>query len=202
MSIISDPKEWYKEWYKVFRRLLKYSRWAEPLRESALAGELGRWTEQLTGAVVATCDSLGWKAVAKGYPGQALPISKQEYLAVDVMAFPSQVEPCWQRPIAAFELENQLDPNSISYSLWKVSMIRCNFGGVFCYCRQPEEIKDLLRSLTESVMVPLFSPVDSLDAVVFLVVGTRSKAEDFPDGFFRPYFWDRAYGQFRLPTIF
>ena len=32
---------------------------------------------------------------------------------------------------------------------------------------------------------------------LLLVVGTRSRAEDFPDGFFKPYLWDSVAGRFR-----
>jgi len=189
------------EWYRAFRRVVQNTRWADPLRESALAGELSKWTEQLTGSVVATCESLGWTAVGKRYPGEALPVSRQEYLALDVMAFPLKAQPKWQRPVAVFELENQLDLETISYSLWKVSVIRCTFGGVFCYRRQPEEIKNLLSGLAEGVMAAMYRSTELPDAKVILVVGTRSKAEDFPDGFFKPYVWDSAFGQFRPLTM-
>ncbi len=185
------------EWYQTFRREVRDARWADPLRGSVLAGELGKWTEQLTGCVVATCESMSWTAVAKGYPGGALPISRQEYLAVDVMAFPSKVQPRWQRPVAVFELENQLDPEAISYSLWKVSVIRCAFGGVFCYRREPEGAKELLVGLARGVMAEVYSSVEQHETKILLVVGTRSKAEDFPDGFFKPYLWEGVLGQFR-----
>lgn len=186
-----------KEWYQAFRREVLRSRWADPLRESALKGRLKAWTEHLTGAVVAACQNVGWVAVARRYPAEALPVTKQEYLAVDVMAFPRAERVGWRRPVAAFELENRADLETIAYSVWKVSVVRCPFGGVFCYRRQPEEIKDLLVGLTQGVMSQIFPPVERPEAKILLVVGTRSKAEDFPDGFFKPYLWESALGQFR-----
>ncbi len=185
------------EWYQAFRREVRNPRRAEPLRESALKGRLGAWTEHLTGAVVATCQNLGWEAVAKGYLAEVLPVPKQEYLAVDVMAFPRADRPTWRKPVAAFELENRPETEAISYSVWKVSAVRCSLGGVFCYRRQPEEIGDLLIGLTQGVMAALYPPAEPHEAKILLVVGTRSKAEDFPDGFFKPYLWDSAVGQFR-----
>ncbi|MDK2960102.1 MAG: hypothetical protein PWP12_286 [Bacillota bacterium] len=185
------------KWYQAFRREVRNIRWADPLRDSALKGRLGAWTEYLTGVVVATCQNLGWAAVARRYLAEVLPVSKQEYLAVDVMAFRRADRPGWRRPVAAFELENRLDLEAISYSVWKVSVVRCLFGGVFCYRQQPEGIKDLLVGLTQGVMAEMHPPAERHEAKILLVVGTRSKAEDFPDGFFKPYLWDSAVGQFR-----
>lgn len=176
---------------------MRNPRWADPLRESALEGRLGAWTEYLTGVVVASCQNMGWTAVARGYLAEVLPVPKQEYLAIDVMAFPRADRPGWRKPVAAFELENRLDLEAISYSVWKVSVVRCFFGGVFCYRQQPEGIKDLLVGLTQGVMAELHPPAEQYEAKILLVVGTRSKAEDFPDGFFKPYLWDSALGQFR-----
>ena len=81
-------------WYQAFRREIRQARWADPLRDAALKGQLGAWTKHLTGAVVATCESLGWAAVAQGHRAEVLPISREEYLAMDVMAFPRTDRPC------------------------------------------------------------------------------------------------------------
>lgn len=193
-----------REWYSAFRREIRRPRWAEPLREAALAGRLGDWTQHLTDVVVSACESVGWAAVARGHLTEVgakklspLPVPKQEYLGIDVMAFPKADRPGWRRPVAVFELENQQDLEAISYSIWKVSMVRCSFGGVFCYRRQPEEIKDLLSGINQGVMREMDFGAGLREAKVFLVVGTRSKAEDFPDGFFKPYVWDHASRYFR-----
>ncbi|MDI6869691.1 MAG: hypothetical protein QMD88_09020 [Coprothermobacterota bacterium] len=193
MSRVIDPAGWHQ----AFRREVRNPRWTGPLRESALKGHLGSWTKHLTGVVVATCQNLGWMAVARGYLTKVLPVLKQEYLAIDVMAFAHADFPGWKKPVAAFELENRQHLEAISYSVWKVSMIRCSFGGVFCYCQEQEGIKDLLAGLTQGVMAELHSPMEQHEAKILLVVGTRSKAEDFPDGFFKRYLWDRAVRQFR-----
>lgn len=185
------------EWYQAFRREVRNTRWADPLRDSAVDGRLGAWTEHLTGAIIATCTALGWTAVARGYLTEVLPVAKQEYLGIDVMVFPRADRPGWRRPVAAFELENRQDLDAVSYSAWKVSLVRCLFGAVFCYCQQPEGLKDLIIGLTEGVMTEMHSPRIEHESKLLLVVGTRSKAEDFPDGFFRPYIWDGRAGQFR-----
>jgi hypothetical protein len=73
-----------------------------------------------------------------------------------------------------------------------VSLIRCSLKGVFCYRQKPEEIGELLRTLSTQVLARTGAEGD-----ILLVVGTRSQAEDFPDGFFKPYVWDSAFQQFR-----
>jgi len=186
-----------REWYKAFWREVRHARWAEPLRDSALKKRLGDWTQHLTGVVVATCQSLGWTAVARGYLADVLPIAKQEYLAIDVMAFPASQGQSWRRPVAVFELENRLEEEVVAYSLWKVSVICCPLAGVFCYRQSPEEIGDLLSALASGVMREFEGISQAEERSTLLVVGTRSRGEDFPDGFFQPYVWDSAFRQFR-----
>lgn len=182
-----------REWYQTFRRVVRRSDWAEPLREAALTGQLGPWTESLSGAVVAACTEHGWAAVARGHEAEVLPIRRFEYLGIDVMAFPQASALDWRWPVAAFELENRADLDQIAYSVWKVCVIRCAFGGVFCYRQSPEQIGPLVQALAQGIMARLQPEMQ-----VLLVVGTRNRAEDFPDGFFRPYQWDRSARQFRL----
>lgn len=170
---------------------------ADPLREAALRGQLGLWTRHLTGVVVATCRKLGWEAVAQGYSAEGLSVSKQECLSLDVMVFPRTDRLIWKRPIAAFELENLASLEFISYSVWKVSVIRCSLGGVFCYCQQQERIADLLVNLTRGVMAGIYPSAEAYRQEILLVIGTRSRAEDVPDGFFKPYLWDDMYRKFR-----
>ena len=64
---------------------LRTSESGEPLKQAAMAEALGAWTKHLTGVVVAGCEAMGWRAAAKGYPGQVLPVSRGEYLALDVV---------------------------------------------------------------------------------------------------------------------
>jgi len=180
------------EWYRTFQREVRDTRWADPLREAALKRRLGAWTRHLTGAVVSVCRAMGWTAVGRGHLAEVLPVVKQEYLALDITAFPGEAGMPWPRPVAVFELENQEREEIIAYALWKVSLIRCPLKGVFCYRQKPEEIGELLRTLSTQVLAGTEAEGD-----IVLVVGTRSRAEDFPDGFFKPYRWDGSLRQFR-----
>jgi len=184
-------------WYETFRRILRRSEFAEPLRDAALAGHLRKWTQILTKVIVETCQALGWSAVAKEQASNILPISRQEYLSLDITAFrvPSdRKEPRWQLPIAVFELENRKDNNLVAYSLWKVSAIRAKLKSVFCYRYHTEEIPRLLKALANSVMSEPSIGEDT--ATILLVVGTQAKADTFPDGFFQPYSWDFQWRKF------
>jgi hypothetical protein len=120
-------------------------------------------------------------------------VVKQEYLALDIMAFLGDPEALWPRPVAIFELENQAREEIIAYALWKVSLIRCPLKGVFCYRQKPEDIGALLKALSARVLAGTGAEGEE----IVLVVGTRSRAEDFPDGFFKPYRWDSSLRQFR-----
>jgi len=159
-----------------------------------MAGRLGAWTRHLTGAVIAACQAMGWRAVGRGHLAEVLPVVKQEYLALDIMAFPADCHESWPRPVAVFELENQQPEDLVAYALWKVSLVRCPLKGVFCYRQRPEEIGDLLKVLAAQVLV---GTAGGAEETVLVVVGTRSRAEDFPDGFFKPYRWDGAFRHFR-----
>jgi hypothetical protein len=193
MNPVAGPVEWYKAFWREVRSI----RWADPLRDAAMKGRLSSWTKHLTGVVVATCQNLGWEAVARGHLADVLPVTKQEYLAIDVMAFPRADRPGWRRPVAVFELENQLNEEIIAYSLWKVSLIRCHMSAVFCYRQNPDEIGNLLSALTIGVMGEFAGVSRFEERATLLVVGTRSRGEDFPDGFFKPYVWDAGFQQFR-----
>lgn len=200
--MIKGPPSRAREWYAHLRRALQRTGRADALREAALAGRLGRWTQGLTDAAVEACREMGWVAVARGHLGEVLPVPKQEYLAIDVMAFPvpsgreTEGAGRWRSPVAAFELENREAVDAVSYSLWKVSVVRCQLGGVFCYRRRPEEIGGLIAELTRGVMADVAESQDG-GCELLLVVGTRSKAEGFPDGFFKPYEWEPAARRFR-----
>ncbi len=186
------------EWYQAFRREVLRSRWADPLRESALKGRLKAWAEHLTGAVVAACQNVGWGAVARRYPAEVLPVTKQEYLAVDVMAFPRADRVGWRRPVAALELENRADLETVAYSVWKVGVVRCPFGGVFCYRRQPEEIKGLLVGLTQGVMSQIFPPVERPEAKILPGCRHPEQSRRFPRWVFQALsLGESALGQFR-----
>jgi hypothetical protein len=179
-------------WYSAFWREVRRNPWADGLREAALAKRLKRWTALLTEVAARTCQVLGVQVAARGQAPPALPVPRQEYLGVDLLAFPAAEQPSWRKPILALELENREEPEVIAYALWKVCAVRVAWGGAFCYRREPAAIGELLRALSDGVMRPMEPEHD-----VLLVVGTRSRAEDFPDGFFKPYVWHRDFRQFR-----
>jgi len=187
-----------KEWYYALRKVICQDNFAEPLREATLAHHLGQWTRVLTRAVVETCRSYGWMASAKEHEAEVLPVRRQEYLGLDVIAFDKESPRSasgWRLPVAVFELENREDEDFIAYSLWKVMAIRCAWRGVFCYRRQSGKVPALAASL-----VPVVNALEvsrNEENPLLLVVGTRSKAGMFPDGFFQPYYWDKEWHRFR-----
>lgn len=188
-------RELAEEWYRIFQRGVRQACWADPLREAAMKGRLGIWTQHLTGVVISVCQAMGWRAVGRGHLATILPIVKQEYLALDVMAFPADRQESWPRPVAVFELENNQRYEYICYALWKVSLVQCRLKGIFCYRRDTEEIGALLKALGGQVLSAM---TISGEESILVVVGTQSRAEDFPDGFFKPYRWDEQVRQFRL----
>ncbi len=181
-----------QDWYEAFRRQVRRNPWADGLREAALARSLGNWTTLLTEVVAKACEELGFQVAARGQDSRILPISRQEYLGLDVLAFPKGESPRWAKPVMAFELENRPQEAAIAYALWKVCMVRVPWGGVFCYCREPDQVGKILPALAE--VVRALAP----EMELLVVVGTRSRAEDFPDGFFRPYRWDAHFRRFLL----
>lgn len=57
-----------------------------PLRQAAIQGQLSRWTTALTHVVCGSCAAVGWESSAKGHTSTLLPVSRSEYLALDVVA--------------------------------------------------------------------------------------------------------------------
>jgi hypothetical protein len=101
-----------RPWADVFFRLMQTHAVAAGLKEAALSASLGVWTERLTSLMVATCEALGWRPAAKGHLGDVLPLVRQEYLALDVMAFRIGGATRWPFPIAVFELNATDYPRS------------------------------------------------------------------------------------------
>ncbi len=186
-----------RDWYESFRKTVRRSEYAEPLRQAALARHLRQWTSTLTKAVVETCQTLGWTAAAKEQTSDILPVSRQEYLGLDVTAFENsgrETRGGWRLPVAVFELENKEDNSTVAYSLWKVCVVRSSLRGVFCYRYHNKDIRGLLQTLSDSVMSE--QAIGDEKTPLLLVVGTRAKAEAFPDGFFQPYYWDTQWRKF------
>ena len=119
----------------------------KPLQSAALAGKLATWTSELTSAVVETCDAMGWRAAAKGYLGQVLPVARREYLALDVVAF-ADSSARWPLPIAVIELENSPVDDLVCHALWKVLCVRAAARFVFAYRRDGEAGVALIGHLT------------------------------------------------------
>jgi hypothetical protein len=76
-----------QKWYTTFINTVQSHDSAQALRDAAGAGELKRWTEALTRVVISTFSGMGWRGAAKGHRSDFLPIPRQEYLALDAVAF-------------------------------------------------------------------------------------------------------------------
>jgi hypothetical protein len=74
-------------WFAKFMETLRGHEAAGPLRDAAMKAQLGNWTRALTAVVVATCEAMEWKGAAKGHKSSLLPVSQQEYLGLDAIAF-------------------------------------------------------------------------------------------------------------------
>lgn len=188
----------YEQWQEKFWETVKEQKIANALKEATLNECLGDWTEALTSAVVKTCESIGWKASAKGHKLSLLPVRRSEYLALDVMAF-ADGDKIWRFPTAVIELENSRDVDRIAYSLWKVLCVRAELRMVFCYRRSSEERSQLIRFLSEQVVQALDLPVRAqLEGETLVIVGSRNESETFPYGFFKWWSLDNNTGRFRL----
>jgi len=183
-------------WQAEFLKLLRQENYAEPLKESVRKDD---WTKAMTSVVVATCQSLGWQASAKGYPLPNIGIRSSEFLALDVTAFANTFDgdQQWEFPIAVMELENQ--PDRINYSLWKVLCIRAALRIVFCYCRSPSDRIHTITALRDRVIRPM--PISDRIAITgetLVVVGSRDELAIFPSGFFKWWELDTNTGNFEI----
>jgi hypothetical protein len=185
------------EWYARFIETVQIHDAAAPLREAAIQGALGRWTEALTSVVCATCGALKWESSAKGHVSQLLPVPRSEYLALDVVAFEASGDHRWSFPVAVFELENSADDDLVAYSLWKVLCVRAKLRVVFCYRRDALKGNALVRHLSEQVAHAMeLQDRAALTGDTLLVVGSRSEVATFPYGFFKSWLFDTNVGKF------
>jgi hypothetical protein len=191
-----DQGKVVQSWRPIFFSILERPEWGAPLKEASLAGRLKVWTSHLTGVVVETCKAIGWRAAAKGFRGQVLPVARNEYLSLDVVAF-SESPALWPFPIAIFELENSPADDPVGYSLWKVLCVRAGARFVFAYRRDPEEGTELVNHLAESVIGGLaISDRLAIEGETTLIVGNRGGADTFPYGYFRTWRLDTNTGRF------
>lgn len=175
--------------------LLSDRQLAENLQGAASGYVLRPWTELLTTAVARVCADLGWVAGAKGVRRSPLPYPRFECLGLDVTAF--ELGSGWRPPVAAFELENANALDKVGYALWKVACVRTRLAGLFCFRRDPERVPELIGWLADEVMASLPEPEGEL----LVVVGTRSAADTFPDGYFRPFEWGAEARRFRTARL-
>jgi len=114
-------------WHEKFMETVQTHESSASLKVAALEGRLGKWTTALTQVVCATCEYIGWKAAAKGNRSHLLPVSGEEYLALDVVAFEPAGDRRWRFPVAVIELENSRTDDRVAYSIWKVLCTRALF---------------------------------------------------------------------------
>lgn len=157
----------------------------DSLKQASLDGRLGAWTKSLTACVASACEAMGWRATARRFECELLPVRRSEYLALDVMAF-AAADRNWLFPTAVMELENSREPDKIAYSLWKVLCVRAELRIVFCYRRDAEDAPGLIQHLRRDVIdaMGLHGRV-KLEGRTFVVVGSRNDAATFPYGFFK-----------------
>ncbi len=184
-------------WQSVFWRTIRQREHAEPLKEASVRSQLGAWTHELTNVVVAPCESLGWEASAKWHKLDLLPVTRSEYLTMDVAAFAS-TGARWRFPVAVMELENSQD-DKIAYSLWKVLCVRAALREVFCYRSRSDQGPALVRFLRDEVVRAMgLKELTDLEGQVLVVVGSRAESATFPYEFFKWWRLEHNTGAFEL----
>lgn len=149
--------------------------------------------------VAKSCEALGWVAAGKGSPCRRLPQMGQEFLGVDVMAFPAAVDrsPRWPLPLAVFELENSTSDDRVAYSLWKVLCVRAGLRVVFAYRPDWEQGRKLVTTVGDDVIGALPPEEQSnIKGQIVMVVGNRGEGETFPWGYFKFWVLNRNLGRF------
>lgn len=141
---------------------------------------------------------LEYDAARKGHRLAELPQPGQEYLSIDVMAFPaSSVAGRWRLPVAAFELENHRTDDRVAYSLWKVLCLRTDLRVVFAFRRDWEESRRSVEAIGNDVIGSLTAPERmALSGQTVMIIGNRGDGETFPWGFFKMWRLDTNVGRF------
>jgi hypothetical protein len=185
----------WETWRDAFVDQIREPTMMETLKQAALAEDMLTWTSNLTTVIVRSCQTLGWDAAGKGNKAARLPQKGQEYLSIDVMAFPAGPTPLWPFPLAVFELENVYQ--RVAYSLWKVLCIRTPLRVVIAYRRDWEQSRQLVAKLTKDVIggIPLDQLV-ALDGQTVLIVGNRGEGETFPHGYYKFWLLNPNLGKF------
>lgn len=186
-----------ERWFAKFVETVRRHEASTALREAALEARASQWTRALTAVVVGTCEAMEWKGAAKGHRSSLLPVSRQEYLGLDVIAFDLAGDRRWRFPVAVFELENSGGDDRVAYSLWKVLCVRAQLRVVFCYRRDEGEGARLVRHLSTEVAKAMeLSERAALVGETLVVVGSRNESKTFPYGFFKDWVFDTNTGRF------
>jgi hypothetical protein len=184
-------------WRGTFFETIKKHDVFEPLKDASIKGNLGEWTKLLTGLVVDVCNELGMEASAKGHRLELLPIPRNEYLSLDIIAFSNQGKR-WRFPSAIFELENSYKDDQVAYSLWKLLCVRSEFRIVFCYRKDNEQAVKLIKFLQNDVINSMgLSERVELAGETLVIVGIKDESSRFPYGFFKWWKLDKDTGIFR-----
>jgi len=187
-----------QRWFGTFVETVKTHEASTALRDAAEGGELKRWTQALTGIVVSTFPTMGWRGAAREHKSDLLPVSRSEYLALDAVAFDAAGDRRWRFPVGIFELENSPVDDLVAYSLWKVLSVRASLRVVFCYRSDANKGAELVRHLADEVIQSMEIPTRSaLGGETLIIVGSRSEAATFPYGFFKDWTLDANTARFR-----
>lgn len=185
-------------WKSTFFKIVEEPGISSCLRDASLQEKLADWTRVLTTSCVHTCKAMGWPASAIGHQCELLPVKRNEYLALDVMAFPDS-DKKWRYPVAIFELENSFDNDQIAYSLWKILCVRTDLRIVFCYRKTATDGSKLVKYLEDDVIHAMgISGRLHLSGDTLIVVGSREDADTFPYKFFKWWKLDKNTGTFGL----
>jgi hypothetical protein len=186
-----------ERWFAKFMETVRQHPASPDLQEAAQRAQLTEWTRALTAIVVGSCDAMSWKGVAKGHKSTILPVPRQEFLGLDVVAFEPAGERRWRFPIAVFELENSTADDRVAYSLWKVLCVRSQLRVVFCYRRHSGDGARLVRHLAAEVARAMEIPERAaVTGETLVVMGSRDETKTFPYGFFKDWLFDANVGRF------
>lgn len=192
---MNQNRSWGTIWQSSFFDIIRDDPRSPILKEASLDEDLETWTKELTALVIKTCAQMGWQCAAKNNRASVLPIKRNEYLSIDVTAFPDK-NSRWKFPIAVFELENQQKNEFIEYAFWKTLCVRSDLRILFCYRKTPNEGANLITTLNCEVLDAL-NPEDKLNikGETIICIGNRQHAGTFPYDFFRWWRLDRNLGK-------
>ncbi len=187
-----------KRWKEVVFELLKSPETAEILKDSAVQSKLKPWTSAITALAVRSFQEMGYSASARGHRLDRLPVNRNEYLSLDVIALPKEGFR-WCFPVAIVELENSAKDDLVAYALWKLLCVRAGIRALFCYRNEEEKASALVKHLRDEILqaIPLEMRL-ALEGDLLLIVGTRGEAQSFPYGFFKWWCLDRGTATFEL----